>query len=492
MTSGSEQGAWDQLAVALGGTARQTPPAVAAPAGWDRLRDALTGSGPSRAIGEPEFAGRSSDGSLVPGGWVQLRNALGDSGRAGEPATAVLEPPEVAKQGDVEPGPVGDRRGPLALAGRAWSTRSAKIALAVVVAAAVAAGAAVATSGGGGLPANDAFSVNGKAVSIADFNSELTVRQTLYGITPPPKSATAKYSSYLASAAQAEAVSVLLDQLAPRQGIAVSNQTAQNSLSQAISTQYGGDQTKFANALAAAGLNQDQVLVEITHNLVYQKLFAKIVGSPTVTNAQIQQYFAQHKAQLAEPETRQISHIVVATQAGAQAIVDQLKQGQSFATLAAAQSLDTATKANGGQLGLYAKADLQAPFADAAFSANLNVPFGPVQDTSGGWDVGVVTAVHPAAAATLTPVASTAIKTLLIDQAQANAWDAWLGGQIKRGHIVYAAKYRPAHPDAPPQIPIPTLTGETLAGVGPAAGTATSPSAGPASGSTPAAGGSGG
>ncbi len=459
MKSGSEQGAWAQLAVALGGTAKQ-PPNVAAPAGWDRLRDALNGSG----------AGQTFSGS----------------------ATAVLERQEVGKEDEVEPASAGDRRGPRAPARRAWSTRTGKVALGVVVAGAVAAGVVVATSGGGGLPANDAFSVNGKVVSIADFNSELTVRQTLYGITPPPKSATTKYNSYLASAAQAEAVSVLLDQLAPRQGVTVSNQTAQDSLNQAISTQYGGDQTKFANALATAGLNQDQVLVEITHNLVYQKLFAKIVGSPTVTAAQIQQYFAQHKAQLAEPETRQISHIVVATQAAAQAIVDQLKQGQSFATLAAAQSLDTATKANGGQLGLYAKDNLQAPFANAAFSAKLNVPFGPVQDTSGGWDVGVVTAVHPAAAATLTPAAITAIKTLLTDQAQANAWDAWLGRQIKGGHIVYAAKYRPAHPDAPPQIPIPTLTGETLAGVGPAAATATVPAASPASGGTPAATGSGG
>ncbi|MCU4184410.1 peptidylprolyl isomerase [Acidiferrimicrobium sp. IK] len=499
MTNGAARGAWDQLARALGtATAEEAAPATV-PAGWDRLRDALSGTGSGPA---PHQADVDEVRAATPGGWAQLRSALGGSAANGGTATTVLERPgsekeaEVAGADAVVTAPVtaeatveGDdagtghggagenRRGPRA---RAWGGRRAKAAAAVVAAAAVAGGVVLATAGtGSGLPAGDAFSVNGKAVSVADFNKELSVRQTLYGITPPAASDQAKYHTYLTSAAQAEAVSMLLDQVAPKQGVTVSAQTAQDSLSKAISTQYGGDQTKFATALSSAGLNQDQVLAEISHNLVYQKLFAKIIGSPTVTAAQIQAYFNQHRAQLAEPETRQISHIVVASQAAAQSIVDQLKAGKPFAALAASQSLDTATKANGGQLGLYAKDDLQAAFADAAFAAPPNVPFGPVHDSSGAWDVGIVTAVHPAAAATLNATTTTAIKTVLTDQAQAQAWDSWLGKQIASAHIVYAAKYKPLNPDAPPPIPVPNLTGETLAGVGPAAGTATS------SGTTP-------
>ena len=520
MTNGSERTPWGQVAAALGAGRDPESPAPAVPAGWDRLRDALTGAGPSRAAEKPVVEDPAEAAPAVPGGWAQLRGAL----RAGGPspaspapasATSLLDPPGTAETtepaehaetaeptepsepagaaeptGGAEPTGTGggddggdtdgageDRRraGPLGSLGRAWSTRTGKATVAVAAAAAVAAGVVVATTGGGGgLPAADAFSVNGKAVPLTQFNNELTVRQTLYGIQPPAPSDTAKYNAYLTSAAQAEAVSVLLDQIAPRQGVTVSAQTAQASLSQAINTQYGGDQSKFAQALGAAGLNQDQVLAEITHNLVYQKLFAKIVGSPKVSTAQIQQYFAQHKAQLAEPETRQISHIVVATQASAESLLKQLRSGASFATLASSQSLDTSTKANGGQLGLYAKDDLQVAFANAAFSARVDQPFGPVKDSSGDWDIGVVTAIHPAAAAQLTATTSTAIKTVLIDQQEANTWDSWLGRQIKAAHIVYAARYRPANPDAPPPIPIPQLTGETLAGVGAAGGTATS------------------
>lgn len=353
--------------------------------------------------------------------------------------------------------------------------------LAVVVVAGVAGGVVAATSGGGGLPANAAFSVAGHAVTVSDFNSELQVRQTLYGIQPPATTDTVKYASYTTDAAQAEAVSLLLDQVAPSQGITVSSQTAQASLDSSVSSQYGGDKAKFAAALGAVGLNQSQLLTEVTHNLVYQRLFAKIVGTPTPSQADIQAYFDQHTAALQVPETRQVSHIVVSSQATAQSIVDQVKAGTAFASLAG-QSLDTTTKAGGGALGNYAKADLQAEFGTAAFNAQANVPFGPVQE-SGGWDVGLVSVVNPGRAAALDAKTVAGIKTILLDQAQATSWTTWLSGQIAKAKIIYAAKYRPAHPEMPPQIPIPQLNGETLAGVGPAKTATSTPSGSGATGS---------
>lgn len=477
---------WDRLGEALG------TPAATAPTGWDRLRAALGGRPPADEGSSAEHASEPAVGA----GWAQLRGALSAT------STAVLDPadaddraggaevsdPETGGARDGAEGSEGKRRARARRlrAGRVLGTRRRQIAAAATAAVVVAAGAGVAVLAqpGGGLPGGVAFAVDGHRVSTAAFTTELQVRQTLYGIQAPATTDTAKYHAYLTSAAQAEAVSLLLDQVAPAQGVTVSTQTAQSSLDQAVTNQYGGDQTKFAQALGAAGLNQAQVLTEVGHNLVYQKLFTKIVGTPAVSGAQVQQYFTQHQAQLAVPETRAISHIVVSSQQAADTLLSQIKGGSSFATLASAQSLDTSTKSSGGALGNYAKADLQPAFAAAAFAASPGVVFGPVQEQS-GWDVGLVSAVHPGHPATLDATTSAAIKTIITDQEQAAAWDSWLGRQIRSAHITYAAAYRPASPDQPPQIPVPQLTGETLAGVGPAQAASSSSTPSP---STPAAG----
>lgn len=481
---------WDRLGEALG------TPAAAAPTGWDRLRAALGGRSPAD---EGPSGERAESEPAVGAGWSQLRGALAATStavldpadaddRAGDPETSDPETsdPETSGPRDGAEGSEGKRRARRLRAGRVLGTRRRQIAAAATAAVVVAAGAGVAVLAqpGGGLPGGVAFAVDGDRVSTAAFTTELQVRQTLYGIQAPATTDTAKYHAYLTSAAQAEAVSLLLDQVAPAQGVTVSTQTAQSSLDQAVTNQYGGDQTKFAQALGAAGLNQAQVLTEVGHNLVYQKLFTKIVGTPAVSGAQVQQYFTQHQAQLAVPETRAISHIVVSSQQAAETLISQIKGGSSFATLASAQSLDTSTKSSGGALGNYAKADLQPAFAAAAFAASPGVAFGPVQEQS-GWDVGLVTAVHPGHPATLDATTSAAIKTIITDQEQAAAWDSWLGRQIRSAHITYAAAYRPASPDQPPQIPVPQLTGETLAGVGPAQAPSSSSTPSP---STPAAG----
>lgn len=475
-TTTSSRG-WARLGEALG-----TAPAATVPTGWERLRSALGANQPEGgepAIG-PSSGARPESRPAAGAGWAQLHSALTAT------STPVIERTPDGQAGDrdgrdpqrdgAQPGQEveGSEGGLRRRAGSVLGTRRRRIAAATTAAAvAAAAGVAVLAQPAGGLPGSVAFAVNGHRISTAAFTTELQVRQTLYGIQAPATTDTVKYHDYLTSAAQAEAVSLLLDQIAPAQGVTVSKATAQASLDQAVATQYGGDQTKFAQALGAAGLNQAQVLTEVGHNLVYQKLFTKVVGTPAVSGAQVQQYFTQHQAQLAVPETRAISHIVVSSQQAAETLVAQIKAGASFATLASAQSLDTSTTSTGGALGNYAKADLQPAFASAAFAASPGVAFGPVQEQS-GWDVGLVTAVHPGHPATLDATTSAAITTIVTDQEQAGAWDSWLGRQIRSAHITYGGAYRPATPDQPPQIPVPQLTGETLAGVGPAHATSQS------------------
>jgi peptidyl-prolyl cis-trans isomerase C len=68
------------------------------------------------------------------------------------------------------------------------------------------------------------------------------------------------------------------------------------------------------------------------------------------------------------PEEVRAAHILVKTEDEAKAIIDQLKGGADFATVAKEKSEDKGSGANGGELGWFAKNVMVKEFADAAFA----------------------------------------------------------------------------------------------------------------------------
>ena len=79
-------------------------------------------------------------------------------------------------------------------------------------------------------------------------------------------------------------------------------------------------------------------------------------------------------------------HILVDGEDEAKAIAARLKGGEDFAKIAAETSKDPGSKAEGGELGFFAKASMVAPFADAAFKLKANEISEPVK-TQFGWHV---------------------------------------------------------------------------------------------------------
>jgi peptidyl-prolyl cis-trans isomerase C len=104
------------------------------------------------------------------------------------------------------------------------------------------------------------------------------------------------------------------------------------------------------------------------------------------TDAELQ---AEYRQQIdAMPKTQyHARHILVANQAEAQQILDQLKKGAKFEDLAKKDSIDPGSKNQGGDLGWFSPNNMVKPFADAVMALQKGqLTQQPVQ-TQYGWHV---------------------------------------------------------------------------------------------------------
>jgi parvulin-like peptidyl-prolyl isomerase len=76
-------------------------------------------------------------------------------------------------------------------------------------------------------------------------------------------------------------------------------------------------------------------------------------------------------------------HILVADEATAQQVLDELNAGATFEDLAKKYSTDTSNNQNGGDLDWFPRGVMAQPFEDAAFSAEVGSVVGPVQTDYG-------------------------------------------------------------------------------------------------------------
>lgn len=85
-----------------------------------------------------------------------------------------------------------------------------------------------------------------------------------------------------------------------------------------------------------------------------------------VTEQDVKDYYDQHKDELAAVTQIRASHILVRTEGEAKKILEKLKKGEDFASLAKHNSIDPATAANGGDLGYFSPGQMVPEFEAAA------------------------------------------------------------------------------------------------------------------------------
>jgi parvulin-like peptidyl-prolyl isomerase len=106
-----------------------------------------------------------------------------------------------------------------------------------------------------------------------------------------------------------------------------------------------------------------------------------------------QKYFDEHKAEFACASGKDVAHILVSSEAKAQEILGELRNGGDFGQLAQENSTDGSAAA-GGVLGCLTPSTFVAPFQRAADQAAFDTPVGPVK-TQYGYHIILVTHANP-------------------------------------------------------------------------------------------------
>ena len=327
----------------------------------------------------------------------------------------------------------------------------------------------VAACGSGGGPKevpSDAVAVVGdKSISKADWDALLTQTRRNFEATKRkfPAPGTVELANLKTNATQFLIQSSEYQQEADKLGVEVSDEDVDDRLAQ-IKNQYYGNppgqpkasakemEKRYEAALKQQGFTDEEVRAGIKLQLIREKVFKEVTKDVKVSDNDIKAYYDKHKAQYetpAQPESRDVRHILVKKKALADRIYSQLKANPGkFKQLAQKYSADTSSKAAGGRLpGGAIKGRTVPPFDKAAFSIKTKVISKPVHTRFGWHIIEALGPIKKGTPAKPTPLAQVRenIKQTLLSTKKNDEMNRWLedmkASYCKR--IGYQVGYKP-------------------------------------------------
>jgi parvulin-like peptidyl-prolyl isomerase len=326
--------------------------------------------------------------------------------------------------------------------------------------------ALVAGCGGGGSSASvddqDVAVVGSQHIDKSLFNALMAQAQRSYQSQGRkfPKQGTSDYT-----AIKNQAVTLLVQQAEREEkaddiGVKVSDKDVDKRLDQIKKQYFGGSEKKYQQQLKKQHLTDAQVRRDIRAQLISEKVFNNVTGDIKATDAEIHDYYIQHPQLYAQPQSRDVRHILVKNKALADKLYSELKGGASFAVLAKKYSTDPGSKSQGGKLTV-AKGQTVPEFDKAAFALATNALSKPIK-TQYGWHI--IQPLSNVKPRTTTPEKQVkeSIRQQLLQQKKNEAMTGWVNDLTKdfcKGDKVrYQTGFKP-NPD--PCTQLNTTTGET-------------------------------
>ncbi len=245
-----------------------------------------------------------------------------------------------------------------------------------------------------------------------------------------------------------------------------------------ISGMFLGDDAKFQEAVAQQGMTLDQLRMGIEQNLWLERMREAVTSRVTIKESEVQAYYDQHESEYILAESRQVRHILIspfldasgnmltdtpsqsdwdAAETEAAKVRSEIMNGANFVTMVEEYSDDVSSKSNEGELGDVVRGQTDPAFEQAVFNLKKDELSQPVR-TQPGYSVIQVTDITPAQQLAYDSVKEQ-IRSKLLAEEEAKAWDDWLTETIQKLGVIYKSGYAP--PDAVIAAP-PSST--TLAG----------------------------
>ncbi len=319
------------------------------------------------------------------------------------------------------------------------------------------------SGGNASLGGDDVAVVGGQTITKQDFQNLLARAQKTFEQQkrPFPKAGTPPYETLKGQAIAFLVQRAEFAQKAEDMGVKVSDKQIDDRIAKLKKQYYGGSDKRYEDTLKQQGLTDDQARDEIKALLISEGLSKKITGDVKATDQQVQAYYASHKTQYQQPESRDVRHILVPKKALAARIYAEVKADPSrFPALAKKYSKDPGSAAKGGQLTV-SKGQTVPEFDKAAFSLKKGQISPPVKTQYGYHVIQALSAIRSAQSTPLDKVKAP-IRQQLEQQQKNDVMTKWVD-QTKRffcgdDHIKYQIGYKPA-PD--PCVGITSGTGAT-------------------------------
>ncbi|HST41895.1 MAG TPA: peptidyl-prolyl cis-trans isomerase [Conexibacter sp.] len=283
---------------------------------------------------------------------------------------------------------------------------------------------------GNEVPSNAVASVDGEAVSKADYDrwAEITAKsasaqggeavvpdpptyarciaaltrqaEAVRGQRVPAESALRAQCRQLDTQIRSQTMALLIqaiwfDKEAEDLGVSVTDRDVERLLAETKRQSFPrrGDYERF---LRQSGMTEEDVLFRLRVNDLGTRISEKIQRSAgNVTEAQITDYYNRNREQFAVPERRDLEIVLTRTEAQAEEAKRAIEGGTSWAAAARRYSTDALSKGNGGRLAGVARGQQDRALDTAAFNAREDVIVGPVRGQF-GWYIVRVTGVTPA------------------------------------------------------------------------------------------------
>jgi foldase protein PrsA len=279
-----------------------------------------------------------------------------------------------------------------------------------------------------GLFSKKAATVDGSPIYMSDIQSRLD-RVNTQNKTAEQKKAFEQQKKQITAQLLNQAIDERVYEIeAGKMNITVTDQDVETEVNNTIARFKS--RAEFDKALTGAGMNLNDLRTLTKTRLIYDKVNKKVVGTVTVTDAEAKAYYDANPAQFKDQEKVRVSHILVPTEEEAKAIQAQIIAGADFATLAKQKSTESASKANGGDLGYIQKGVMVPEFEAVAFSMNPGDP-PQVVKTQFGWHVVIVTARTPENQKTFEE-SKAGIVQMLKTQKDSAKTKTWLDGVKKK------------------------------------------------------------